>query len=467
MAYIPKTSSEILADLRGGVIGRTGLSDLNMSSALHAMLSSFAEEMASAERRLYSLREQFFLEGASGSDLDERVSELPPMGISRVGRTNASASCLYIERDSTDTTNALLIPRGSTVSSDDGVLYSTTQDVYISAGDNNIDNVHIICQTAGSIGNKGIGRLTRIQGMPPEVITVTNTQALTNGTNEESDSQLRERAYLYLKSLGRTLPQSIEFMARSFVGADGNRFPYAKLYEDMTNLGYCELAVDDGSGIALASVSRVGTQSSGTVPSGGTTMIWHEAPATQPIQPSSIIVWRNGNPNTQINVTSADYTSVPERGVIYFKQGILQPTDKWFVVNYNVFTGLVAELQKEIEGNVDDPTRITGFRPAGTRIRVVPVNPQFVTMDVRLIADTSFDLKVIQNRCIDIISNFINSLAPSQPLFISQLVDACIGITGLLDIRFYERDSEVSKDNVFTLDTRTALRANQNSVNII
>jgi hypothetical protein len=464
MAYVPKLSSEILADLRGGVIGRTELSDINLSSSLHSMLASFAEEMAGAERRLYALREQFFLEGASGSDLDERVSELPPLGITRISRSNASASCMRLSRDGTS--GNLLIPRGSVVISDDGVSYSTTQDVYIGAGDSEVDNVPIICQSAGVVGNKGVGRINRVQSMPAEIISVVNTQALTNGSDEESDTQLRERAYLYLKSLGRTLPQSIEFMARSFLGSRNDRFPYARLFEDMTNLGYSELVVDDGSGISIPAVSRAGVQSSGLIPSGGSTIMWHEAPATEAIAPSSIVIWRNGNPNTQYGVTAADYVSIPERGMLYFKENILQAGDVWFVNGYNVFNGLIAELQKEIEGNPDDPTRITGFRPAGTRIRVIPVTPQFITMDISLIVDTSFDFKVIENRCVDIISAFVNNLAPGQPLFISQLVDACIGLTGLLDIRFYERDSDTTKANIIPLNPRTALRVNESSVKI-
>jgi hypothetical protein len=87
-------------------------------------------------------------------------------------------------------------------------------------------------------------------------------------------------------------------------------------------------------------------------------------------------------------------------------------------------------------------------------------------MDVSLIVDTSFDFKLVENRCISTIGTFINSLAPNTPLYMSQVADACIGIPGLLDIRFYERDSETSKSNVYPLDPRTALRTNSNSVKI-
>ena len=128
MPFIPRLASDILADLRGGVIGRTELSDISVSSSLHIILSSIAEEVANVERKLYSMREQFFLEGASGADLDERVSELPPFGIRRLSRANASGSVLFISR-STSTGN-LLIPAGSTVKADNGVVYAITPVSY-------------------------------------------------------------------------------------------------------------------------------------------------------------------------------------------------------------------------------------------------------------------------------------------------------------------------------------------------
>ena len=464
MPFTPRLASDILADLRGGVIGRTELSDISVSSSLHIILSSIAEEVANVERKLFSLREQFFLEGATGADLDERVSELPPFGIRRLSKSNASGSVLLLTRGTT--TSNLTIPAGSTVKSDTGVVYATVQDVVIPAGDAEINNVAIICKTAGSVGNKGVGEINKIVSLPSDIIAVINTQPLTNGADEESDEELRARAYLYLRSLGRTQPASLEFMARTYTGAQGDRFTYARLYEDLSNLGYSELCVDDGSGLNVDAVSRVGVQSSGKIPTSGSNLIWHEAPATDSIPPLSITIWKGGDQNTQYGVTANDYVSIPERGLIYFKDNILEAGDVWFINNYRVFTGLIAELQKEVEGNVSDPSRLTGFRAAGTRIRVIPVAPQFVTMDISLIVDTSFDFKLVETRCVSTIGSFINSLAPNTPLFISQLADACIGIPGLLDIRFYERDSDVSKANIYPLNPRTALRTNSSSVKI-
>ena len=55
MPYIPKSSSQILRDLQGGVLGRTELDDINAGSVLNTILASVAAEIASAERRLYTI----------------------------------------------------------------------------------------------------------------------------------------------------------------------------------------------------------------------------------------------------------------------------------------------------------------------------------------------------------------------------------------------------------------------------
>ena len=78
------------------ILGRTPLNDIFAGSVVNTLLSAFAQEVASSERRLFNLREAFFLRSASGQDLDERVAELPPLGMARIDATNASGSVLTI-----------------------------------------------------------------------------------------------------------------------------------------------------------------------------------------------------------------------------------------------------------------------------------------------------------------------------------------------------------------------------------
>lgn len=466
MPYTPRGTLDILRSLRAGVIGRGDLTDLNRSSALTILLSAIAEEFASVERRIFVLRESFFLNGAIGADLDERVAQLPPLGIQRIQATNASSASLRIDRSTTDTASSLVIPAGSLVSSQRGTSYRTSEAVVIAPGQSFIQNVHVVCTIGGAVGNAGIGAIKNIVSMPSAVISVVNEQSLTNGTDAETDEQLRTRAFAYLKGMTRTSRATLEFVGSSFVSSTGERFSYAKLYEDPERLGYCELVVDDGSGITVEAVSKPGTTTVNNITAGGQQVAFHDAPATAPIQPSSFIIWQGGDPTQQISVGQYDYTSFPERGIVYFKDGIVQAGDRVFIQNYRVFTGLIKELQQEIEGDSSNFDRLTGFRAAGTRVVVRPVEAQFITLEMQLSVNSGSEYTIVEQLVLLAAERFINALAPGQTLVISKMIERLSSISGVKDIRLYNSGTLNFADNISPTSARSVLRVRRGGISI-
>lgn len=465
MSYTPKSAIELYQSLRTGLIGRSSLTDLNPISALSTVLQAVAEEMASAERRLFIMREGFYLRSAIGADLDDHVSQLPPVGITRIQSTNASAACLRVDRSPTDTATSLTIVAGSLVSSISGQTYQTTNTVIMPAGAAYLDGIHIVSTTAGSGGNAGIGQIRGIVSMPSAIISVSNEQPLTNGADRETDNELRNRAINYLKSLSRCSKSMIEFVGTTFVGSSGERFKYARLYEDPNIAGYSELMVDDGSGLTVEAVSKNGRTSTTNIGSGGLAIAYHDAPATQPITPENIIVWRNADPLQQIGVGSHEMKSIPERGIVYFNDGVLQAGDRVFIQNYRVFTGVLAELQRELEGNPTNFDRFTGFRAAGTRVVVQPVRAEFVQFDVSLLVSQTADYAIIETRVILALEEYVNSLLPAQPLYISKLIEVARSVVGVRDIHIYERGTTTYADNIFPSSAKAVLRLRRNGIN--
>tara|TARA_Y100001973_G_scaffold33760_1_gene50855 strand:+ start:783 stop:2183 length:1401 start_codon:yes stop_codon:yes gene_type:complete len=455
MAYTPRSQGEILSNLKGSVIGRTEVNDIFVGSTLYNLLNSFAGEIASIERRLFTIREQFFLNGAEGQDLDDRIAELPPIGLTRIPETNASGSVLTITRS--DAIGDLTIPSGSSVLSSEGTRFVTTTDNIIPNGSLSIENVHILCTSAGQSGNKVLGDIFTIDNMPSEVTEVLNTSPLTNGQDLETDQELRDRAYSHLKSLSRCQRNAIETMAVSYIGVDGDRFRYARIFEDHNLLGYSELVVDDGSGMNIQSISRAGQTVSGVIPSAGSYFIYHEAPATLPISANQITVLDSSN--APVTVTSNDFTSIPERGMIYFSDGFLQGGYQWTISNYRVFRGLIKEIQEEIEGDVDNPSKLTGFRAVGTRIRVVPPTVIHVDMSIALVIDIGSDFKVVERDVSIATADAISFLNVGEPLYISKLIDVIVNLTGVRDVKILELGSLTQRlDNVIPQNARTVLR---------
>lgn len=461
MTYTPKSANDILRDLRGMILGRTDVNDIFAGSVLNTLLSAVAQEIASGERRLYSLREAFYLRNASGQDLDERVAELPPVGISRIEATNASGAVLTVTRS--DSLNNLTIPAGSTVKSENGTQYRTTQDAVITAGNFSIENVHIVAVIAGSQGNALSNEINTIVSMPDDVIEVVNTQPITNGTDNENDEDLRERALLYLQSLTRCTRSALEFLGTSFIASTGERMRFARLFEDPNKPAYCELVVDDGSGLTVQAVSRVASTVSGVIPENGSSILYHHAPATEPLTTRNLRITRN---NTVININETALTSHHERGILYVDEGVLQAGDVWEIINYRTFEGLIKELQAEIEGDVENPSLLTGFRPAGTRCVVALAQAQFITLDMSLSVDYDVDYNVIENTVRATLVNYINGLAPSETLYVSALIEASRGITGVRDLQLYQRGTTNPLTNQYPASPRVAIRVNSSSINI-
>lgn len=430
MTYTPKPAIEILRDLTAMIVGRTQLTDISNSSIITTVLSSIAQELASVERKLVSIRESYFLDTVSGIDLDERVRELPQGTISRHQASHASGAVLQLTRE--DTTTELIIPAGSeVVCSRTSMTYRTIGDYTMIEGVALLNNIFIVASQSGSSGNCGIGEIDTIKSLPDQILTCTNTQALNNGFDLEDDSSLRARAKTYINSLSRSQRSALEFLAVSFVGSTGERLRYARLVEPETRPAYSELFVDDGTAeMSVQNRSRVGKVVGGIVPVGGQRVLYHEAPATAPITASQIRI--NGQVIAQNRIVS-----IHERGIVYV-QG-LQAGDTWTIGEsspYRVYTGIIAELQKEIEGDFSAPTRMTGFRAAGTRVVVKAITPTLISLIVNLKIKPYYAASSVQTAVVQTLISYINSLAPMDTLYISQLVNQCIDIDGVLDIAF-------------------------------
>lgn len=459
--YTPKSRAEILQDLKGLVIAQSPLTDVVPGSVLSNLLNAFATELSATESSILAVREGFSLQNAYGAELDERVAELPPVGITRLSAAPASGAVLRVTRSSSAA--QLVLPAGSEFSSDNGTTYFTTLDNTFAAGQTTLTGVYCVSTTTGGQTNADVGAITNIVSAPDSILSVTNDLPLNNGSDEESDDSLRSRAMLYLSSLSKTLPSSLRYLALSFIAENGERMRFASIFEDIAQPGYTELVVDDGSGLTVESVSQFGYAVSGITPQGGYQVMFHEAPATAPMTTSNITVTRGGSP---VSLSAGDFTSVPERGIVYFKQGVLQAGDQWQISGYRVYRGFIAELQRQVEGNYEDGAVLTGFRPAGTRVVVCPATPTIVRFDVALTVELGYDYTTVEQQVLTTLRDFISSLAPGEPLFTSAMIEEARAVSGVRDILFYGRGTTTYLQNVFPESKRHALRIDSSSITI-
>ena len=210
------------------------------------------------------------------------------------------------------------------------------------------------------------------------------------------------------------------------------------MYEDPFRPGYSEIIIDDGSGSAGG--ARIGSTTSGTVPLSGALTLWHESPATTPIDQIKIT---RGASVLYLRETSGDYVSAPERGLVYLGLGSVVPGDVWEIGTltsgdqYRVYTGLVSSLQAEVEGSMSAPATSPGWRAIGTRVRVRPPRLQEIGFDLHVLPDQGVSLTSVSPVIKDACVAYLQTLAPGETLYVPRLYDYLLSRVQILTVRAY------------------------------
>lgn len=467
--YAPQTQSEILQALVARVLAFCGLSDVSETSQFGAILESTAIQLASLDSKRAEDRNSFFLlrPGVAYSEYVQRLQELPPTGMSMLPATPASGAVCTVSRSDTSTSQTL--PAGSTfLNPNNGCIYKVTQATVFGIGIGSVNNIPVVCTVVGAVGNCASGDINQPQDVPDWVAAVTNITPLTNGLNAETVEENQVRAANFLSSLARSQPAAMEYFGTTFIGSDGSRLRFAKYIRDFAaGPGFGLLMVDDGTG--LAGLTRAGMTVTNTVPANGITLLYHEKPATTQI--ASIVVQRAAGGTETLYLANGDYESYPEVGIVYIPQDTLVEGDIWTIENYNVYIGIVAELQNAIIGQVTDGLNNPGWMAGGCDVRVITPDIYPVQLWIALVpkATSTISLPELELQVIGQIISFISSLAPGQPLFIAQLIDAVMNNNNLLNIRFYEANQTnplVSKEDVYVQATQAA-RTNASLLTIL
>lgn len=424
MPFEPRVKNEIIQELAGQVVAQSQLTDLSEGGVMLTLLGAIAEGIEATEFRLRDIRDSYDIDKAVGIDLDERVADFPGTGLARFGAGPASGAVLSVTRDLATTPAAYVLPAGSRFgrSDDRTIEYQTVSDVSYGAGIATVGTIRVVCLKTGAVGNAPSGSINRIVTAPDGIVAVSQTLPISGGTDREDDASLRSRARAYLSSLAKAQPAALKALALSFVDTFGVRAKHASIFEDLTLPCYAEVVVDDGSG--FEGFVEPGSTATGVIPVNGALFLSHQAPSTSAI--TQIKNTTTGVVHTYVG-TNPTWVSYPERGLIQLigGQADFSPGDGWEIggadTPYNVYTAFIAELQAEIEGSASNPTGVPGYRAAGTRVRVVPPDPQELNFTINVILETGAVVDDVKATAADAVENFLLELGPGDTLFLSQL----------------------------------------------
>lgn len=177
---LDKTAKGVLSRLIADIPSKY---NTDAGSGIYEMLAAPAIEFEAAYGVIDSQLDGNLISTASGSDLDRLLNQL---GYSRKGATYASGFVTITGTDGTAIPVGTLVARGR-------VLYETTEEGTISSGS---VTVGVRAKQPGASGNAPIDEIDYFPVMPENLLSVTNSAAVTGGTDEESDDDFRDR-YLY------------------------------------------------------------------------------------------------------------------------------------------------------------------------------------------------------------------------------------------------------------------------------
>jgi uncharacterized phage protein gp47/JayE len=346
--------------------------------------------------------------------------------------------------------------------------------------------IRVIASQPGTIGNAVKDTITLSpDGAPAELVASTNNYPVIGGSEGESDQALRARARNYLSALSRITSAGLQYVAKTFVASDGTSWAHVSVYEPPDIKGYTEVIVDPGSGgapwgqVASDDFTSPATKVVYTWPydSDQPPYFVHEAPAVEDLTDDNVYLagfWDGPDPNnlagTLIYKPLSDpviremfgipngeqfVLSIGERGILYLNTDykiewanitIEKQIEVWGayipmadfghkigIDKFTIYTGAIAEFQAIIEGDPSDPVASPGYRPAGTRVRVILPTTHFFQggVEVSLVFVLGYDPSVIVNAVKSELLAYAAGLAPGQPLFVAEMYDVIMDIEGV------------------------------------
>jgi uncharacterized phage protein gp47/JayE len=433
VTFIPRTEAEIRQSLLARALAYSGLTDLYEGGVALELLLAVAQSLARAEQSLQQVANLGDLERCVGEDLDERAAEALPDALARQAAT-AATTLLIFSRAAGDTVGATAIPAGQVVArASDGALFATTATGTVPNGALASGLVPAVAQVAGAAGDCGVGTLTVLKSPPPRIVAVTNPTPATGGLDSESDASLRSRVRQRCRSLARCNPAAIDTLVRAYVNGAGQQARFLKLVESPPR---GDLWLDDGTG-ALDQYTAVpaGDELIESAPA-GETVLYLPHIAIRDVPTSLFLVPAFGLPSTLL-LAAGDYTVEAPWGQIRLAVP-LAAGDHVHAGAYTYYTGLVADVQRLLEGDPYDPVTSPGCRAAGTALRARPATVQNVplTLDVTWQGGLSeADLTAAETAVTDALLALVNGLDIGQPLYVARLIDAAMDVAEVENVR--------------------------------
>lgn len=108
------------------------------------------------------------------------------------------------------------------------------------------------------------------------------------------------------------------------------------------------------------------------------------------------------------------------------------------VDGYRYFTGLLATVQKTVDGYDPDPINYPGYKAAGTQIEIVPPLVKAISVNVVVKPRGGISLSALSDSVKASILNYVNSLGVGDDVIISEITSAVMAVEGVLSATLFD-----------------------------
>ena len=173
-------------------VGESQLTDFNEGSVIRNLLEAFAIPIYAYLEEQHEATQIAFISTSYGVWLD-RIGEMPFINMPRITGDYAKGDVTFtLEEAQSDD---FVIPADTIVAcSDTGLDFATTEDCTISVGETT-GTVGVECLTIGEDGNVTAGSIDTVMSdtLNTELLSVSNSSALSLGVDDEDDEEYRAR----------------------------------------------------------------------------------------------------------------------------------------------------------------------------------------------------------------------------------------------------------------------------------
>lgn len=435
---------QILTKMISKVVTRTALSDISDAATWKHVLSAAARADDELYYQMSLLLKLFSIDTAKGDDLVERAKEIQPGLVSKNEATKSSGNVVIYRAG---TTGTLAIPVGTKVKTNGGITFTTTAAGSITSSSPALIGGHLtgqdsglipaVADLAGANGNVVADTIVKFVSKPTGVAGVTNPSAFANGTDEESDDSFLGRIKSYVSTLARGTNEALEFWVLGAEDATtGAVINFSKVVEDRTNLGNSTLYIDDGTGSA-ESYTAVSSENvtAGLAGPPADSAVGGEEYLYLDYKPVRLASAFSLSSSTRGALTMDTHYYLDETsGQINFSPAL--SAGEVITADYTRYTGLIAEAQKIVDGDLTDRTNYPGIRAAGTKC--VVKTPQVLVQNIALSLSIleGYDHDTVKDNVRDALRDYVNTLGISGDVLLSELVYVAMGVAGVYNVTF-------------------------------